>query len=34
MKITTSRGVSVTRGCYNVARGKILHFHLAQPLHL
>jgi hypothetical protein len=30
----TSRGVAVTRGYYNVARGKILEFRLAEPLQL
>lgn len=32
VNFTTSRGVAVTRGYYNVARGKTLEFRLAQPL--
>jgi hypothetical protein len=34
VNFTTSRGVAVTRGYYNVARGKTLEFRLAQPLQL
>lgn len=34
VNFTTSRGVAVTRGYYNVARGKTLQFTLAQPLQL
>ena len=34
VNFTTSRGVAVTRGYYNIARGKTLEFRLAQPLQL
>jgi hypothetical protein len=34
VNFTTSRGVAVTRGYYNIARGKTMVFRLAQPLQL
>jgi hypothetical protein len=34
VNFTTSRGVAVTRGYYNIARGKTLEFRLAQPIQL